>query len=87
MKKKENIIEYILRTQEYFRFRKFERKKYKCRTENVDAYIFLCSNCDSLWSRVEAYINTRRWLKYSEQIMPKIGKKNKTCPDCKKKIK
>ena len=82
MKKEENIIEYILRTQEYFRHRKFERKKYKCRTENVDAYIFLCSICNCLWSNVESYINTRKWLKYSEQIMPKIGKKKKDCPGC-----
>tara|TARA_R110002012_G_scaffold321519_1_gene549645 strand:+ start:1462 stop:1713 length:252 start_codon:yes stop_codon:yes gene_type:complete len=81
---KENIISYILRTQEYFRYRKFTRKKYKSKADNVDLYILLCEECGFLWERVERYISKNRWVKYTDNTLPTIGKKRETCPDCKK---
>ncbi len=80
----ENIIEYILRIQDYWRYRKFERKKKKWKAESVDKYVFICDKCKCLWERVEKFISRKRYIKYINNVVPRIGKKIKTCPDCKK---
>ena len=81
----ESIIDYILRTQEYFRYRKFNKKKRKWKAENVDLYVMYCKYCDQLWEKVEYRFSKKRYIKYEKSIIPIIGKKQKRCPDCKKK--
>tara|TARA_R100001086_G_C11608646_1_gene195262 strand:- start:183 stop:455 length:273 start_codon:yes stop_codon:yes gene_type:complete len=84
MKDEEHIIDYILKIQDYWRYRTFKRKKRKWKSENVDKYVFICDICSFLWERVEKFISKDRWVKYTDQTIPTIGKKKKTCPDCKK---
>ena len=82
MNDEEHIINYILRTQEYWKHRNFKRKKKKWKSENVDKYIYFCLNCNNLWEKVENFISKKRYVVYFKEIMPTIGKKHKNCPKC-----
>ena len=83
MKNKEHIIDYILKIQHYWKNRSFKRKKRKWKAENVDKYIYFCNSCGFLWEKVEKFITKKRWVKYKKNIIPKLGKKKKICPNCK----
>lgn len=78
----EHIIDYILKMQDHWRYRSFEKKKKKWKADNTDKYVFVCDQCKCLWEKVEKFRSRRRFTKYSNNIMPSIGKKKKTCPDC-----
>tara|TARA_R100001510_G_C7634850_1_gene193185 strand:+ start:307 stop:567 length:261 start_codon:yes stop_codon:yes gene_type:complete len=82
MKDDAHIINYILKTQDYWRYRKFTRKARKWKADNTDKYVFVCDQCKCLWEKVDKFRSKRRFTKYSKNIMPTIGKKKKTCPDC-----
>ena len=84
MKEEEHIIYYILKIQDYWKYRNFHRKRKKWKAENVDKYVYICNKCNFLWERVEKFINEKKWVKTTEGVIPKISKKNKVCPDCKK---
>ena len=86
MKDEEHIIDYILKIQDYWRYRSFKRKRKKWKAENVDKYVFICNKCNHTWEKVETFITEKRWVRYKKGVIPRIGKKNKTCPDCKEFI-
>tara|TARA_R110002020_G_scaffold43981_5_gene127141 strand:- start:181 stop:450 length:270 start_codon:yes stop_codon:yes gene_type:complete len=87
-KDEEHIIDWILdktdfKTQkERFRDKKrasqFDNRKHK-----IDNMIYYCEKCKCCWSNVPKYVDVIKWRKYPGGVMPTIGKKRKSCPNCK----
>ena len=48
----EHIIDYILKMQDHWRYRSFERKNKKWKADNTDKYVFVCDQCKCLWEKV-----------------------------------
>lgn len=82
-KDSEHIIDYINRKTvkdpkaEYWRLYKDKSVK-----DKVDKTIFKCNSCSYVWSKVPRYIDSRLFMYYPQGIVPKLGKKEKTCPLC-----
>jgi hypothetical protein len=80
----EHIIDYINRKTlkdpkaEYWRL--YTKKAVK---DKVDKTIFICNECDKVWTLVAKNIDTRRVIYYPKGHIPKIGKQIKNCKECK----
>ena len=82
-KESEHIIDYIVRktekkpAKESWRYRKYVKVE-----RAIDNTVYLCADCDHVWSHVPHYIDFRKVLKYPKGIVPTLGKKRKRCPWC-----
>ena len=87
-KDEEHIIDWILDKTDFRKNRKGFRSKKKAsdferRKHKIDNFIFYCKECGECWARAPKYIDDKKWTKYPKGVIPTLGKKRKTCKECK----
>jgi hypothetical protein len=83
----ENIIHWILdktslKNSNERTFKKNRSSAFDKRKHRIDDVIFFCNKCEQTWSDVPHWVDTRKFVKYPQENIPKIGKKRKVCLDC-----